>query len=75
MSVICASGAYGRKATWDDYTNGKDFRIFEGPYFGAYFSVRDESRLRQDGIWEVRFYDSGKTHEEPAFVVDLRQAD
>jgi hypothetical protein len=76
-NVICAEGAYGRKAKWEDYNGGKDFRIFEGPWFGAYFSVRDESRLRKDGIWEIRFYDSihGLQHDEPAFIVDLRQPD
>ena len=39
----------------DDWLNGKDFQIAG---FGPYFSIRDKDRLKSDGIWDIRFYDS-----------------
>jgi len=55
MQTLHAIGAYGRKPSMDDWLNGKDFQIAG---FGPYFSIRDKDRLKSDGIWDIRFYDS-----------------
>lgn len=44
-------GAYGRQACMKDWQDGKDFRIWNGPYL----SVRDLPRIRQNGYEKILF--------------------
>lgn len=46
-----AMGAYGRQAKLEDWTNGKDFKLFHGPYF----SIRDAQEMRKQGCTKVQF--------------------
>lgn len=53
-TILVAHPAYGRsydttEACVKDYNEGKDFRIFKGPYF----SIRDEPELKKQGYEEV----------------------
>lgn len=55
MKTLHATGAYGRKPSMDDWLEGKDFRVAN---FGPYFSIRDTDRLKADGVYDLKFYDS-----------------
>lgn len=45
--------AYGREFSIDDWNNGKDFKVIDGPYF----SIRDIPALSQDCIGLI-FYEN-----------------
>lgn len=46
MAHITLKGAYGREATWQDWIDGKDFQIYDGPYC----SIRDVAFMAARGI-------------------------
>lgn len=50
MNAI-AIGAFGRVANLTDWEVGKDFMIYNGPYF----SIRDIAVLKQDGYTGILF--------------------
>lgn len=49
---LTAVGAYGRIANAKDWKDGKDFAIYQGPYF----SIRDTVALKKNGYSHVRFH-------------------
>jgi len=53
-NVLHVIGAYGRKATKEDFAFGKDFKIIAGPYF----SVRDIAKIHEDGFTKISFHNS-----------------
>jgi hypothetical protein len=55
MILFCC-GAYGRKATSEDWLAGKDFKVIPG---GPYFSLRDRKLLKKDGYKTVHFMADG----------------
>ncbi len=64
-NVFLAIGAYGRTANKEDWAAGKDFKMWNGPYF----SVRDTAKLRDDGYTAIWFMADGDR--SPLFSVDL----
>lgn len=55
MSILFASGAYGRvyksqAEIFNDWFDGKDFRVIDG----SYFSYRDSEVLLNDGYVYVK---------------------
>jgi hypothetical protein len=65
MKILHAQGAYGRIADIHDWINGKDFRVWNGPYF----SIRDIDKLIEDGYYRIDFYRPFGT--KPIFEVIL----
>lgn len=63
VTILYATGAYGRKPTIADWTAGKDFRgepLPGEPWIGGpYFSRRDAGILREMGYTEIRFREPG----------------
>lgn len=63
FDYLHAKGAYGRKYSLkdtdkllEDYKEGKDFKIVNGPYF----SIRDEQMLKKDYHLGIMFhYENG----------------
>lgn len=55
MMTILATGAYGRKATKEDWLKGLVFRMQAG---GPYFSIRDSKALRSEGCYSILFCDA-----------------
>ena len=50
-SFVYCRAAYGREVSSQDYNAGLDFQIVSGPYF----SIRDESAMRNQGIKTLMF--------------------
>lgn len=53
MKILYARGAYGRKTSFADWQDGKDFRIVNG----SYFSIRDIQALKDWGYDGIEFLD------------------
>lgn len=61
--VLAVIGAYGRRATLEDWKTGKDFKILKGPYC----SIRDVPRMKADGYDAVVLL----CMNEPCVVISL----
>jgi hypothetical protein len=60
---LCLKGAYGRKATIQDWQDGKDFTIYHVPpdchgLVGTYVSNRDIETLKEFGFEQVQLLDN-----------------
>lgn len=64
LDILDCCGAYGRKADYNDWLKGLDFKVIDGPYF----SIRDCNALR-DYCHELHFYKPGP---EIAFKIILK---
>ena len=54
MYTAIAHGAYGRSANVADWKAGKDFSLWQGPYF----SIRDLGALAREDYFFIRFLDN-----------------